>query len=105
MRWGGSLSYRLKKPITPELILNRFGEDESWYRNTSRNAALLRKLVDGMYFDENRWVMLQVLGVYLANMGEYDRALAAYHEARERFPHFEIPAEVIRIVNAQGVIA
>jgi glycosyltransferase involved in cell wall biosynthesis/SAM-dependent methyltransferase len=105
MRWGGSLSYRLKKPITPELIRNRFGEDESWYRNTSRNAALLRKLVDRMYFDENRWVMLQVLGVYLANMGEYDRALAAYHEARERYPHFEIPAEVIRIVNAEGVIA
>lgn len=105
MRWGGSLSYRLKKPITPELIQSRFGNDERWYQQTARNASLLRKLVDGMYFDENRWVMLQVLAVYLANMGEYDRSRAAYQEAKDNFPHFEIPAEVIRIVQAEGVIA
>ena len=105
MRWGGSLSYRLKKPITPELIQSRFGDDESWYQHTARNASLLRKLADGMYFDENRWVMLQVLAIYLANMGENDRSLAAYQEAKDDFPHFEIPAEVSRIVHTEGVIA
>lgn len=105
MRWGGSLSYRLKKKITPELIRARFGDDESWYHQTSRNASLLRSLARGMYFDENRWVMLQVLAVYLANMGEHDHARSVFEEAREQFPHFDIPAEVHRIVHAEGVIA
>ncbi len=104
LRWGGSLSFKAKRPITPELIVERFGETpEGWYNQTDRNAALLRKLVDRMYFDENRWVMLQVLGIYLANMGEHGRAHRAYCEARERFPYYEIPDEVERIIGSEAV--
>jgi hypothetical protein len=106
LRWGGSLSYRLKRPITPEIITQRFGESpEDWFNQTERNATLLRGLVDGMFFDENRWVMLQVLGIYLANMGEHTRAHAAYLEARDRFPFYEIPAEVERLIGAEAVTA
>lgn len=105
MRWGGSLSYRLRKPITNDLIRTRFGEDDGWYQDSPRNTALLRSLIDRMYFDENRWVMLQVLAVYLANMDQHDQARTTYLEAKDRFPHFEIPAEILRIVGAEGVIA
>ena len=106
LRWGGSLSYRLKRPITPELIEQRFGHAAGdWYNQTERNAALLRGLIDTLCFDENRWVLLQVLGIYLANMGELDRAHAVYNEARERFPYFDIPAEVDRIIGAEAVTA
>lgn len=105
MRWGGSLSYRLKKPITDELIQSRFGNDTSWYEQTKRNSGLLRSLIERMSFDENRWVMLQVLGIYLANMGEHQQARAAYAEAQERYPYFEIPAEVARIVGIEAVNA
>lgn len=106
LRWGGSLSYRLKRAITPELIQDRFGTTASdWYSQTERNAALLRGLIDGLSFDENRWVLLQVLGIYLANMGEMDRAHAAYREAKARFPYFDIPAEVERIIGAEAVTA
>ena len=106
LRWGGSLSYRLKRPITPELIEQRFGHTAGdWYNQTERNAALLRGLIDTLCFDENRWVLLQVLGIYLANMGELDRAHAVYNEARELFPYFDIPAEVERIIGAEAVTA
>ena len=105
MRWGGSLSYRLRSSISPELIRARFGDDDGWYHDTARNTSLLRSLVERMFFDENKWVMLQVLGVYLANMGQHDRAREVYQEANDGFPHFEIPAEVDRIVGAEGVQA
>ncbi|CAN0592080.1 unnamed protein product, partial [Laminaria digitata] len=74
LRWGGSLSYRVKKQITSSLIEERFGQDLGWYNQTERNAALLRDLEQRMFFDENRWVLLQVMGVYLQNMGQQDRA-------------------------------
>ena len=66
---------------------------------------MLRQLVDRMYFDENRWVLLQVLGIYLANMGRYDQAHGVYLEARERFPYYEIPAEVERLIGTEAAHA
>lgn len=104
LRWGGSLSFRLKSPITPELILERFGEDASWYDQTERNAALLRTLEQRMFYDENKWVLLQVIGIYLHNMGQHERAHGMYREALERFPYFEIPDAVERLIGAQAVI-
>lgn len=105
LRWGGSLSYRVRKPITDELILERFGDDLGWYTRVDRNADLLRTLIERMYFDENRWVMLQVLGVYLAAMGQHERARSVYREAVDRFPQYEIPAEVERLVGAEAAPA
>lgn len=104
LRWGGSLSYRLKQTITQELIAERFGSDLSWYQQTDRNAGLLRSLEERMFFEENKWVILQVMGVYLHNMGEHDRAFTLYQEARERFPHFDIPKEVTRMIGSQAVV-
>ncbi len=103
LRWGGSLSYRLKKPITPSLIAERFGDDLSWYSQTERNTSLLRELEQRMFFEENRWVLLQVMGIYLQNMGQHDRAHALYHEAIERFPHFQIPDAVERLIGTEAV--
>lgn len=105
LRWGGSLSYRLKKPITEALIRERFGDDLGWYQMTDRNTDLLRELERRMFFDENRWVILQVMGVYLHNMGEHERAHGLYQEARERFPYFEIPDEVTRMISSQAVVS
>ncbi|MAO19120.1 MAG: hypothetical protein CMJ35_02670 [Phycisphaerae bacterium] len=105
LRWGGSLSFRLKKPITEEMIAERFGDDLGWYDQADRNTKMLRQLVDRMYFDENRWVLLQVLGIYLANMGRYDQAHGVYLEARERFPYYEIPAEVERLIGTEAAHA
>lgn len=105
LRWGGSLSFRVTKPITLELIRDRFGEDQCWYQQTDRNADLLRTLEQRMFFEENKWVILQVLGVYLHNMGEHDRAHAMYLEACERFPYFEIPDEVSRMIGPRAVLS
>lgn len=105
MRWGGSLSFRLRKPITAEIIEHRFGSDTGWYRQINRNTSLLRSLIERMHFDENRWVMLQVLAVYLSNMGDYEYARCIYQEAQDRFPHYQIPAEVGRITGIEAVTA
>ena len=105
LRWGGSLSYRVRAPISDGLILERFGDDLGWYQQVDRNTELLRALIDRMYFDENRWVMLQVLGVYLAAMGQHERARSVYREAVDRFPQYEIPAEVERLVGAEAATA
>ncbi len=104
LRSGGSLSYRLVRPITPGLVLDRFGSDAGWYSDVPRNERLLRTLVERMYYDENRWVMLQVLGWYYWAMGEHDKAHAVYHEALDRYPHYEMPAEVRRYLGAQEVV-
>ncbi len=105
MRWGGSLSFRLRKPITSELIQHRFGSDTGWYEQINRNTSLLRSLIERMHFDENRWVMLQVLAVYLANMGDHEYARCIYQEAQDRFPHYQIPEEVGRIAGIEAVRA
>jgi len=91
IKWGGSVSYRLSKPITSEIIAERFGSDTMWYNNVPRNSMLLRKQVESMHYDENRWVLLQVLGVYYWAMGEQEKAHAVYEETRSRFPQFDIP--------------
>ncbi len=103
LRWGGSFSYQLKKPITPELISDRFGDGLGWYQQTDRNADLLRTLEQRMFFEENRWVMLQVMGVYLSNMGAHQRAHELYLEARSRFPHFDIPDAVTNMIGPEAV--
>lgn len=102
VKWGGSLSFRLKKPITNEIIESRFGTDSSWYSNVPRNEMLLRKLEREMLYDENRWVILQVLGVYYWAMGEQRKAHAMYKETRTRFPQYEIPDEVIRLIGNES---
>ncbi|MBL4697707.1 MAG: glycosyltransferase, partial [Phycisphaerales bacterium] len=103
IKWGGSLAYRLKKTISSEVIEERFGKDSLWYNNVPRNVMLLRDLEDRMYYDENKWVIMQVLGMYHWAMGEQDKAEAMYHETRERFPHFDLPDEVTRLMGKVSV--
>ena len=103
IKWGGSLAYRLKKTISPEVILERFGNDSSWYNQVHRNVVLLRDLEARMHYDENKWIIMQVLGMYHWAMGEQEKAEAMYHETRERFPHFDLPDDVTRLMGKVGV--
>jgi len=99
IRWGGSLSYTLKEPITPELIKSKFGNDSSWYNNIARNEQLLQQLIGDMLYEENRWVITQVLGIYYWQMGEKLKAKTMYQEARDLFPQFDIPQEVQKLIG------
>lgn len=104
IKWGGSLSYRLKRIITPDAIESRFGHDLSWYNDVSRNVLLLQKLERDMLYDENKWVILQVLGIYHWAMGEQDKAEAVYQETQDRFPQFDLPDnEVRRLIGGETV--
>ena len=103
IKWGGSVSYRLKRPITPEAIESRFGSDSSWYNNVPRNVMLLRKQIREMHYEQNRWVMLQVLGMYHWVMGEQDQGEAVYREAVELCPQFETPDEIRRLIGGEVV--
>ena len=106
IRWGGSVSFRLKKPITTDLISERFGiSGEDWYYQTDRNVELLRTLVERMHYYENKWVILQTLGVYLAGMDRLNEAHAVYQESKARFPNFELPAEVEQLIGSEAVHA
>jgi glycosyltransferase involved in cell wall biosynthesis/SAM-dependent methyltransferase len=100
VKWGGSVSYTLKKQITPELIEARFGSDSNWYNNVPRNEMLLRKLESDMLYDENRWVIMQVLGLYYWSMSEHSKAKNMYNEASRLFPQFDMPDEVRRLIGS-----
>lgn len=104
LKWGGSLSYRLVRPITPDLIEERFGTDTAWYNDYDRNEGLLRTLIEGMHYDENKWVIMQVLGIYCWAMGRHARASEVYHETLERYPYYDIPIEVRRLIAPKEVV-
>lgn len=87
--WGGTVNYRCVKPITTALIEKRFGTDSSWYDNADRNAPLLRELAENSFYDENRWILLQVLAVYHNSIGDRQRGAEIYNEAISRYPQFE----------------
>jgi hypothetical protein len=99
LEWGGSVAYKCIKPITQELVLERFGSDSSWYKDVETNAALLRELEDEMLFDGNRWVILLTLGIYFNAVRLADRAKMVYQEARERFPQFQPHEETKRLLG------
>gem|GEM_PF-4475847 len=99
VKWGGSVSYTLKSEISHELITDRFGNDSNWYNNVPRNESILRNLAEGMLYDENRWVMLQVLGLYYWSMNQYAKGHQIYLEAKDRFPQFDLPSEVTRMIG------
>jgi len=101
IKWGGSVSYTLKQTITPEIIESKFGPDSSWYNNVPRNEMLLRKLEKQMLYDENKWVIMQVLGIYFWAMNKHSQAQSMYHEIRDRFPQFDIPDEVRRLIGGE----
>lgn len=101
IKWGGSVSYTLKKVITPDVITAKFGKDTMWYHNVPRNEMLLRKLEKNMLYDENKWVIMQVLGIYFWAMNEPARASAVYQDIRQRFPQFDIPDEVRRLISGE----
>jgi glycosyltransferase involved in cell wall biosynthesis/SAM-dependent methyltransferase len=102
IKWGGSVSYTLKKVITPEIIKSRFGHDSSWYNAVPRNEMLLRKLEREMLYNENKWVILQVLGLYYWAMNEHGKAHELYLESQNRFPEFDIPSEVRRLIGGEN---
>lgn len=105
IKWGGSVSYSLKRAITPEVIESRFGDDLSWYSEVSRNVSLLRKLEREMLYDENKWVILQVLGIYYWAMNEQAQAHAVYQEVQSRFPQFDLPDnEVRRMIGGEVTV-
>ena len=89
LKWGGSFAFRCIKPISRQTILERFGQDSSWYSEISTNVKLLRELIDSALYDENRWVLLLTLGIYYQSVGRLDEARAAYKEARAKYPQFE----------------
>ncbi|MDF1808556.1 MAG: glycosyltransferase [Phycisphaerales bacterium] len=99
VKWGGSVSYTAKSKISNELIEERFGTDSNWYNNIPRNESILRNLAEGMLYDENRWVMLQVLGLYYWSMNKHAKGHQIYLEAKDRFPQFDLPKEVTRMIG------
>lgn len=99
VQWGGSVSYILKKTITPKLILDRFGSDSSWFNKKSQNVMLLKALEKQMLYDENKWVILQVLGVYYSAMNDHANARLTTQQLGERFPQFDVPEEVRRLTG------
>ncbi len=103
IKWGGSVSYRLKQPITSAVVESRFGLDSLWYNNVPRNVMLLRKQIRDMHYDQNRWVLLQVLGMYYWAMGEQDQGEAVYREAVELCPQFDPPDEIRRLIGGEVV--
>jgi hypothetical protein len=92
IKWGGSVAYKCVKPITQQIILERFGVDSSWYGHIEQNAALLRKLEREMLYDENRWTMVLTLAIYYWANSCPELARLLYQEACARFPEFQ-PAE------------
>jgi glycosyltransferase involved in cell wall biosynthesis/SAM-dependent methyltransferase len=96
IKWGGSLSYKLKKHISPNDIESIFGSDSSWYNNIEHNVKLLRRLEEKMPYDENKWVIMQVLGIYFWAMGEQAQSQGVYQEIKERFPHYDLPDNNVR---------
>lgn len=90
MRWGGSVTFRARRPITQGTILERFGVDASWFEDRDRNIALLEELIDRTFYDENRWVMMLTLGFYHHATGDAAGARSAYERARRAFPQYEI---------------
>ena len=90
MRWGGSVTYRVKQRITDDVIAERFGTDTSWYQDRIKNIALLEDLIARMYYPENRFVMILTLGFYYWSLGDQDAARAAYYRAKIEAPHLEI---------------
>ena len=102
IKWGGSVSYHLTKQITKETIADRFGSDSSWYADMDHNEKILRDLAENMLYEENRWVMLQVLGLYYWSIEQHEKGQVIYRETLERYPQFEIPSEVTRMIGGTG---
>jgi len=104
IKWGGSLSYKLIKPISGEIIESRFGNDSSWYSDIAQNVNLLQRLEEKMLYDENKWVILQVLGIYYWSVGEQALAEAIYQKASDRYPKFDLPDnDVRRLISGEQV--
>jgi glycosyltransferase involved in cell wall biosynthesis/SAM-dependent methyltransferase len=102
LKWGGTVAYRCVKPVTRELVRERFGADGGWYADTATNVPLLRRLIDECHHDENRWVFLLTLAIYHSSQGRGDLARQAMDEALTRFPHF-VPSDTTRrIVGAEA---
>lgn len=94
IQWGSSVSYILKKSIPMEVVVDRFGTDSSWFNRRVQNEMLLKKLETQMLYDENKWIIMQVLGVYHSMMSDRPRAQMITRQLCDRFPQFEIPDEV-----------
>lgn len=95
MCWGGSVTYRVKKKITDEIIAERFGSDASWFEDKQRNVGLLEDLIGKMHYDENRWIMILTLGFYHFATGDKTAAREEYLRAKIEFPQF-VPSEITR---------
>ena len=89
MLWGGSVTYRVKRRITDEAIVERFGADSSWYQDRDRNVALLEDVIARMHYPENRWIMILTLGFYYWSLGDQDTAREMYYRAKVDSPHLE----------------
>ncbi len=83
---GGSVAFANTRPITAELIEQRFGPDGSWYAEIDTNVALLRQLIDETLYDQNRPFHLEALAFYYANHGLGSEALATLAERSALHP-------------------
>jgi glycosyltransferase involved in cell wall biosynthesis/SAM-dependent methyltransferase len=95
LKRGGSVAFTCIKPITPQIVRERFGDDASWYKDVAVNAPLLRRLVEECHYEENRWIFLLALALYHRDIGLCVDAYALFRESLERFPQFE-PSELTR---------
>ncbi|MBO9445972.1 glycosyltransferase [Ruegeria sp. R14_0] len=95
MKWGGSVTFRLKKEITPQVIEERFGKDDSWFKDAETNIGLLEDLISRTFYDENRWVMILTLGFYYWSIGQQEKAKETYERAVREFPQFT-PSDITK---------
>jgi hypothetical protein len=102
LKWGGTVAYRCVKPVTSEMVRERFGTDGAWYADTATNVPLLRRLIAECHYDENRWVFLLTLAIYHRSQGRGDLARQAMDEALTRFPQFAPSDTTRRLVGAEA---
>jgi glycosyltransferase involved in cell wall biosynthesis/SAM-dependent methyltransferase len=95
MKWGGSVTFRLRRELTQDVIKERFGQDETWFHEADTNVPLLESLIDRTLYDENRWVMILTLGFYHYAIGDQAQARAMFRRALAEYPDFE-PSEITR---------
>lgn len=99
MKWGGSVVYRVRKPITAQTVADRFGHDDAWFFERETNVRLLENLIERTFFDENKWVMWLTLGWYHHAAGDQAAAKEAYRKAVTNYPEFEPNDVTSKVLN------
>lgn len=103
-RWGGTVAFRLTRPITAADLHDAFGPDDTWYGDVATNTKLLQRLIADAHYDENRWIYYLTLAIYLTHNGRHAQARAVFDEARTRFPAFTPADNTFRMVYEKDTV-